>query len=144
MKTRVWLTVAALSLMGGVAYAGFTQPAPVDVDLVNMMASGDQWTARTADNDVDLIGCGIRVFSDGMGGTFQFGFCQATDSAGESGFCSTQDAGLLDAMKATSAFAFITFSWDANDECTRIGFSTQSFYLPNFATADEDDDSDSD
>ena len=37
-------------------------------------------------------------------------------------------------MKGTSAYAFITFSWEddgfGGGECTRVGFSTQSFYLP--------------
>jgi hypothetical protein len=27
----------------------------------------------------------------------------------------------------------VTFSWNDQGECTRIGFSTQSFYLPEFA-----------
>jgi len=47
-------------------------------------------------------------------------------------FCSTFDPDLLDAMKSVSDFSFITFSWNVAGECTRIGFSTQSFYLPNF------------
>ena len=134
MKIRNLLSIAALMLIAGGAYAGLTLPAPVLIDLDLMIAQGDQATARNSKNDVELIGCGIRVFDDGMGGSFSFGFCQATDSDGVEGFCSTQRADMLDAMKATSAFAFITFGWDANGECTRIGYSTQSFYLPNFTT----------
>jgi len=41
-----------------------------------MFAQGDLWTARTADNDVEFIGCGTRVLDDGAGGTFLFGFCR--------------------------------------------------------------------
>ena len=48
---------------------------------------------------------------------------------------------LVITMAATADFSFITFNWDENDECTRIGFSTQSFYLPEL---DDDGDSDSD
>ena len=132
MRIRNLLSISALTLMAGVAYAGLVTPAVVVVDLEFMTAQGDQWTARRSKNDVEFIGCGIRVIDDTMGGTFSFGFCQAADSDDVQVFCSTQNADLLDAMKATSAFAFITFSFDENGECTRIGFSTQSFYLPNF------------
>ncbi len=134
MKIRYLLSIAALTLLAGVASAGLVQPAAVMIDLDNMAAQGDQATARISKNDVELIGCGIRVFDDGMGGTFSFGFCQATDSEGVEAFCSTQNANLLDAMDATSAYAFVTFGWNEFGECTRIGFSTQSFYLPNFTT----------
>ena len=147
MKKRCLLSVAGLTLMAGLASAGFVQPVPVTVDLVNMTALGDQWTARSADNDLDFIGCGIRNFDDGVN-AFAFGFCQAGDSDGNEITCFTQNANLLQTMGATSDFAFITFNWQDDGgggaECTRIGFSTQSFYLPDFALADDDDDSDSD
>ena len=81
MKIRYLLPMAIFALMAGIASAGRVQPAPVVVDLDNRFAFGDQWTARTANNDVDLIGCGIRVFDDGNN-PFAFGFCQATNSDG--------------------------------------------------------------
>ena len=95
-----------------------------------MFAQGDQWTARNSDNSGDLIGCGIRNLDDGMGGSFSFGFCQATDSDGDAITCTSFNEDLFDTIKANNSYSFITFGWDANDECTRIGFSTQSFYLP--------------
>lgn len=87
-------------------------------------------TARFSDNYGEFIGCGVRVFEDGASSAFEFGFCQAEDADGERGFCNTQNAALLQAMKSTSDFSFTTFSWNADGECTRIGFSTQSFYIP--------------
>ena len=33
---------------------GLTQPAPVDVDLVNFFAQGDQLTARTSAGDTEF------------------------------------------------------------------------------------------
>ena len=143
MKIRNLLSIAALTLMAGSASAGLVQPASVLVDLDNGTAQGDQWTARSSDNDVEFIGCGIRLFDFGMG-SFEFGFCQAGDSEGVQIFCSTQNSDLLAAIRSTTAFAFVTFSLDENAECTRIGFSTQSFYLPDFALADDDDDTDND
>jgi len=131
MKLIKIFTVFCALMYGLVAHAGQSQPAEVAVDLTNLTASGDMLSARLDRDDDVFIGCGIRVFDDGAGGTFEFGFCQAEDNEGERGFCNTDSTGLLEAMKATSDFSFVTFSWDEDGVCTRIGFSTQSFYLPN-------------
>ena len=147
MRIKYLLATVALTLVAGVTFAGLVSPVEVTVTLDgdgSGAANGNQWTARSADNDVEFIGCGIRVINDGAGGTFSFGFCQAGDSDGVEAFCSTLNADVLDAMKASSDFAFITFGFDAAGECQRIGFSTQSFYLPDFKTNDADSDSDSD
>ena len=140
MKIRHLLSIAALTLMAAVASAGLKQPAPVTVDLVNMTALGDQVTARIAKDDVSFIGCGIRVFDDGVN-SFSFGFCQAGDSEENQITCFTENPNLLQTMGANSDFAFITFDWRDDGfggaECTRVGFSTQSFYMPNFTTKGE-------
>ena len=121
----------AVAMIATSANAGFTQPAEVEVDLVNGLAQGDQVSARyTADNP-QLIGCGMRRRALPAGGYFDNGFCQATDAAGDTIICTTTDAGLIEAMRASGEYGFITFSWDvATQECTRVGFSSQSFYLP--------------
>jgi hypothetical protein len=138
MKIRNISLIAALTLIAGGAYAGLIQPAPVTVDLVNLFASGDQNTARTVKDDVSFIGCGIRVTDDGVNPPFAFGFCQAGDSEENQITCFTQNPNLIQAMGANSDFAFISFSWQdggfGGTECTRVAFSTQSFYLPNFTT----------
>jgi hypothetical protein len=129
MHVKYLLSTIALTVLAGAAYAGLAQPAPVMVDLENMFAQGDQLSARTADNDIEFIGCGIRIFDGSVAGAF--GFCQATDSADVSFVCTTQSPDLLEAMRSASAYSFITFAWDESGVCTRIGFSTQSFYLPD-------------
>ena len=138
MKIRSILSIAALTLIAGGAYAGFSQPVPVTFNLVNMTAFGDQVTARIAKDDVSFIGCGIRVTDDGVNPPFAFGFCQAGDNEGNEITCFTQNPNLLQTLGANSDFAFITFSWQDDGfggaECTRVGFSTQSFYMPNFTT----------
>lgn len=136
MKTMITLSGAIMLAMGTAAFAGFVQPAPVDVDLAGGVALGDQLTARI-DPDPDVfIGCGTRTISTG-GGILHTGFCQAEDSAGDHVLCFTTDPGLLEAMHATSDFAFITFSFVDDGAggftCTRVGHSTQSFYLPDFS-----------
>ncbi len=148
MKIRHLTVFTILALVSSISIAGYIQPATVTIDEAAMYATGDQWTARTADNDVELIGCGVRWFDDGLGNSYAYGFCQATDANEVKIICTTQNEILLDVIKALSTFSFITFSWNADNECTRIGMSTQSFYLPLFKTDDdsksEDDDSSDD
>ncbi|WP_251358598.1 hypothetical protein [Kangiella sp. TOML190] len=132
MKLRKYL-ILFLAMMPLALYAGYTQPYPVEVDTVNRIANGDMVSARFADNDLEFIGCGIRQIASG-GSVISFGFCQAREGAegSESLICNTQDEALLDAIDAISDYSFVTFSWNEDGECTRIGNSTQSFYIPNF------------
>jgi hypothetical protein len=129
MKYKYLLAVGSFALIFSGAYAGGTQQAPVDVDLDNQIASGDMVTARYSSDKNEFIGCGSRHFDDGVN-SFRFGFCQAEDQDGDQFTCFTENAGLLDRIDGISDFSFITYSWNTDDECTRIGFSTQSFYLP--------------
>lgn len=131
--------IAGLSFLSvsSLALAGFVQPAPVDI-TVNAdgsgTARGDMVTARFSDNDVEHIGCGVRLWTFADGSLFHYGFCQAEDSDGVNVFCSTENEDLLNIMKATADYSFITFGWNADEECTHIGFSTQSFYIPEHTT----------
>ncbi len=120
------------------AHASLVQPAPVDVDLDNNQASGDMVSARFADDDVTFIGCGTRNFSDpaAPGSEFQFGFCQAQDADEEQFTCFTEDPFLLDKIKNVNDFSFITFAWNEDGDCTSVGTSTQSFYIPEFTEGD--------
>lgn len=136
-KSKITMTGVGLTFFATTAMGGLVQPVPVDVDLTNMTANGDMVTARYSENATEFIGCGIRKISDGMGGIFDFGFCQAEDRAGDHIICNTTDAGLLDAISSSGEYGFITFSWDAMDQCTRIGFSNQSFYLPDKLKSNE-------
>ena len=134
IKMKQMAVAATLVLLSSWTLAGLVQPALVTIVLApdgSGSAQGDMLTARVSKNDVELIGCGVRVFDTGPGGVFQFGFCQATDADDQAVFCSTQNVDLLEAMKATADYSFITFSFDADGACTRVGFSTQSFYLPD-------------
>lgn len=138
MKTTTITAALVFALFSMLAIAGITQPAPVTVTLNvdgSGSATGDMTTARHSDNDVEFIGCGVRVYDDGAGGSFQWGFCQVGDSADNRGFCSTMRTDLLEIMKATSDYSYITFSWNTAGECDHIGFSTQSFYIPEKATS---------
>ena len=137
MKKLVTLTAGAMAMISTAAFGGSVQPFPVEVDLVALTANGDMVTARYSENENEFIGCGIRIFDDGAGGTFSFGFCQAEDRDGERAFCNSQDAALLDAISSSGDFGFVTFSYNEDGVCTRIGFSNQSFYLPRRLRSNE-------
>ena len=131
MKEKMLIAGAGVMFLSSAAFAGLSVQVPVDVDLVNRIASGDTVSARfDADDDV-RIGCGVRIISDGAGGTINIGFCGAEDADGETITCTTLDAGVVDAISYGSDFGFMTFSWDEDDTCTRIGFSNQSQYIPS-------------
>jgi len=128
LKHKILTAGVALAFMSTAAIAGFKQPQPVDVDLVNRAAFGDMVSAQGAKDNVSFIGCGIRKIQTGAG-VVSTGFCQAGDADEEQFTCFTQDPDLLAATASTGDFSFITFAWNEDGECTRIGFSTQSFYL---------------
>ena len=128
VKTKIIVAGVAAAFMTTTAFAGFKQPAPVDVDLVNQFAQGDMVSAQKANDDVTFIGCGIRKIQTG-GGVVSTGFCQAGDADEEQFTCFTTDPELLVATATLADASFILFAWNADGECIRIGSSTQSFYL---------------
>lgn len=133
MKIKHLLISIAFTMLCSNVYAGLYQPVEVTVDLVNRSAQGDMLTARNSDSDFTMIGCGIREILVGETATITFGFCQANSGETEEGdfTCFTQNPDVLAGINAISDYSFITFGWDENNECIRIGNSTQSFYLPN-------------
>lgn len=136
MKTITIIAIAVMSLVSALAFAGATNFATVVVEQNadgSGTASGDMVTARTSDNAFELIGCGTKEFKNFTG----FGFCQAADSEDNYIVCTTTKPHLLDAMKATGDYSFIRFDVDKKGECTRIDFSTQSFYLPSNVTGNQ-------
>lgn len=133
MKFKVVLSAVMLFLVSVGAMAGYLQPAPVTITLNpdgSGFAQGDQLTARNDKSDTVFIGCGVRMYDNGSGGALSYGWCQAGDASGVQVFCSTFNAGLLDGLKSVSDFSFVIFQFDADGNCTEIGNSTQSFYLP--------------
>lgn len=130
MKFNQLLIASVIALLAVSANAGLIQPAPVDVDLENSTASGDMVNARFSRNDTVFIGCGTRHVANGDGTVTSFGFCQAEDDQGETFTCFSFDEELVARMSNGDDYSFITFNWNENDECVRVGFSTQSFYMP--------------
>ncbi|MCW8856413.1 MAG: hypothetical protein OQJ95_03545 [Kangiella sp.] len=132
MFLRSILTVMALSLCATSANAGSTSEVPVTIDTENSIAFGNMVTARFSDNPDEIIGCGVRHYAFADGTEYSWGFCQARVEPGVLQLCSTTNPVLLDKMSNINDFSYISFGWDENDECTNVGFSTQSQYIPEF------------
>lgn len=112
------------------------------------LASGHMWSARSSGNDVEYIGCSYKAMElpDGTDGVYvyKWGFCKAQDVNEVSVICWTENPELLDAMQATSPFAWVRFGFTEPDHniawregvrrCFRFDYSTQSFQLPEFTT----------
>jgi len=126
--------ITAATLMSVSAHAGLSQPAVVNVDMDNLFAGGDMISARGAKEDNVFIGCGTRNVEDGSGGLFSWAFCQAADADEEQVTCFTFNPDLVKTIREINDASYITFSWTDDGAgtltCTRMGFSTQSFYLP--------------
>lgn len=135
MKIKQVVVGTMLALVGGVAGAGRYQPAPLTIDFDNQVATGDMYSARLSGDPDAFIGCGIRAAVPGVA----FGFCQASLGPADEDLvqCFTDDPVMTAAIAALDDFSWISFRWDADGNCTSIGNSTQSFYLPEFFKTDK-------
>jgi hypothetical protein len=136
MNTKNLLVLLLLSIFSVSVFAGQSAPVPLTITVNedgSGFAGGDMRTARNSKNDIESIGCGTRIYDDGNGGTWSWAFCQATDADGVFAQCFTQNPGLAAALDSVSDSSYLTFNWVADGEggyeCTKIGASTQSFYL---------------
>ena len=127
------VAIGVLALSSSIAMAGLVKSVPVTV-TVNAdgsgSANGNMASARASGNDVEYIGCGVRKYANATGGADAYGFCQASDAAGVTAYCFTNNAELLDAFENVADFSFVSFSYNAEGQCQLIGISTQSFYIP--------------
>lgn len=125
MKKSVFVFLLTLPL---VALSGTSGDFPIEVidgDDGSGQAFGSLTSARYSDNDIELIGCGI--FNPPGA---RLGFCQARTANDDYRLCTTTDPVLMSTLSVLSSSSYINFRWDANGECTNIGISTQSSYLP--------------
>ena len=130
MNTKYALSTLMLLLVSSLALGGVAIVLSVEVDLEGGIATGQIGNARYSDNDVEYIGCGTRNNDDGAGGVSGFAFCQAGDLEGDQVVCVTTNPGLIERMESISAFSFVTFQWNEDFDCIRMGYSTQSLLLP--------------
>lgn len=127
------MLLAILGLFSGLAFAGYLQPAPIQITMNpdgSGMASGDMVSARFANDDQSNIGCGTRTYASGS--VSNYAFCQVRDSNGVQAMCTVFDSELMKGIASIGDYSFIVFSWNADGECVQMGASTQSMYMPDF------------
>lgn len=158
MKLKMIVVAALIAFASSLVLAGYVQPAPVTItigDDGSVFVGGDMLSARDDDtkdtgpedddkNEDVFIGCGTRTFDDGAGGSFQTMFCQARGLQADQltgepldpevvvrAFCSTDNPAVIAGFSGVNDYSYLTFSYNESDGiCTRIGVSSQSFYLP--------------
>lgn len=145
MKSIQLIGIVILALISSAALAGKVQPVSVFLEVNpdgSGYAEGDMATARTSENDFELIGCGIKgfEFDDGDGGaSLTGGFCQARNSDNAYVSCITTSVTLLEVLKTIGDYSYVYFEFDHGGFCTRIDVSTQSIYLPKNVKANKVD-----
>lgn len=115
------------------ALAGASIEVPVEIDMEARSAFGNMKTARFSDNEFEQIGCGTRTLgaTDTSPG-FTYGFCQAQLAEEQSVICFAYDKpDLIAQINSLASFSFISFRWDEEGNCTYVGSSTQSQYIPS-------------
>ena len=133
MRVRQVTLGGILALGSSAVMAGLVQPAPVEVTLFSSgggRAFGDMATARFSKDEIAFIGCGVRRIYTVDGSFGVFGFCQARTSLGVNGTCFSEDPALIEALASIADYSSITFTWNSSGECTAIGNSVGSFYIP--------------
>ena len=132
MKNTRWMIGMGLAAATTAAIAGSVSIMPVAVTMnadLSGYATGSMSSARRSSNTVEMIGCNIQRFGDTTP-VRAYGFCQARSAGNVMGFCSTDNAELLEAIQGIADYSYISFAWRADGTCSRIGISTQSFYIP--------------
>lgn len=115
------------------AFAGEEWSQPVIIDLVDKVAQGGMWTARSSDDANQMIGCARSVgvhpapYDD-------YGYCHATDADGVFVGCLVFDPKYFDVISSINAYSYVKFEFDGGLEeysnCTSLVVSAKSSYLP--------------
>lgn len=128
MRTRILVAGLTLSLvLGGVAFAGFKEQWPVTIDNVRRTAMGSLGTARNSADANQAIGCGVHYDAVNRKNNVN---CSATDAAGHSAQCATQQAELIQIALGINGDSFVEFDWDTSGGCINITVINTSAHLP--------------
>ena len=127
MKNVVFGVVVAVVGLTQTVSAGRKDRWPVVVDNANKVAYGSLGDARNSADTVQSIGC--SVFYDTANQRNQVS-CSATDAAGVSAQCASQDPNLVQIGAAISSNSFVQFRWDATGACTTVFVMKSSSLTP--------------
>lgn len=128
MKLNCIMIAAAMACLApAAALAGEASSAEVNVQPLLRTAHGDLVTARYEANAAVKIQCGVQVFANGT----KEGSCTAVDAAGDAITTNTtSNADMIAAMHGISDNSYISFSWDAQNNLTRLLVIKSSVFTP--------------
>jgi len=133
MKALKTIFVAISFLISITAFAGEQQSLSVIIDLDAGVAQGSMWTARSSDDDKQMIGC-ARSIGEYEPPEDDFGYCHAIDADGVLVGCVFYDQKYYDAVSSINAYSYIKFGFDGGpgeySNCTMLVVSAKSSYLP--------------
>lgn len=123
--------VGVVTLLGGVAHAGYKANIPVWVSADRLAAEGVVGDARNSGNSVEYIRCqtwAMGSVDDGSG----IIECYARTAAGRDAYCVAQDSSgwPLGALSMISDSPYLSFTVDASGHCLSIGSSVASSAMP--------------
>ncbi|MDH5434654.1 MAG: hypothetical protein OEY19_11990 [Gammaproteobacteria bacterium] len=131
LKKTIVVIIGTFALMTTNSFAGLANYENVIIDVDQMWAHGDMRAARFSDNDNEYIGCGTRTYIYPDGSSYVWGFCQAGLEENNNYMCTIENNDdLIREINGLSSYSYITFRWNEAGECTYIGHSSQSFYIP--------------
>ena len=125
------LAAGAVTLLGGIAHAGYKSSIPVWVSSDHLSAEGAVGTARNSGNSVEYIRCqtwAMGTVNDGSG----IIECYARTAAGLEAYCIAQDSNSwpLGAISMISDSPYLSFTIDNSGHCLSIGSSVASSAMP--------------
>lgn len=113
------LALPLLLTGAAIAHAGFKSKTPVRVDQGFQFAQGATGSARNTGNTTEQIGC--QTNAQASYGLIE---CFATDANGQSAYCWVEDGGSngmhQGSLPLMADGAYISFSWNAQGQCTAI------------------------
>jgi len=128
MKKTLLVAAALAAISLGVVHesrAGLRVSYPVTVNTTSRTAYGALGTARNSSDNLQRIGCYVFRFSnDG------YAWCDATNSAGTSVACTTNQPGHLIAIESVKGDSFLYFTWQLDGDCNWFRVGQDSRYEP--------------
>lgn len=136
MKTKRLMhlfCIAALCTISGLAMAGMRFTAEGYVNDTYKSAGGSMTNARGSVDTKPFIGC-FHWTGITPGRTPLQGFCQASNWAGLTRWCSTTNSNHIQTIRSISAESNFSFSWNTDGTCRYILVNNNSYYKPASTT----------
>jgi hypothetical protein len=117
--------VGVLTTAAGMAAAGQSLTYQVNINDTYKFAVGAMPAVRSSSDTVQFIGCYNNVYTGGVSAS-----CFATNSAGVSRNCYTNNADMIAAIQSISSESYIYFQWNTDGTCSYVFVENSSRFKP--------------